>query len=167
VISTTTAFARADFNSNVSHFYFAYGSNMNPQRVAARGLRFDRICGGSLAGVRLAFDKQSREHPTCGHANLRFDPTASVEGVVYALHDEAEIARMDRFERAPINYSREIVVVTTETARLAAWTYFANPAVTRAGLRPERAYLEHLLAGEPYLSRDYFDRLRHVRCVDD
>ena len=151
----------------MSHYYFAYGSNMNPQRVAARGLRFGRPCGASLAGFRLAFDKQSREHPSSGHANLAFDRDERVEGVLYALHDDAEIARMDRFERAPINYSREIVVVTTEHARVAAWTYFANPAVTRPGLRPERAYLEHLLAGQPYLSRDYFDRLSRVRCVDD
>jgi hypothetical protein len=151
----------------VSHFYFAYGSNMNPQRVAARGLRFNHVCGASLAGVRLAFDKQSREQPSGGHANLAFARDERVEGVLYALHDDAEIARMDRFERAPINYSREIVVVTTAHAGVAAWTYFANPAVTRAGLRPERAYLEHLLAGQPYLSRDYFDRLSRVRCVDD
>jgi len=151
----------------VSHLYFAYGSNMNPQRVATRGLRFERVSGATLAGVRLAFDKQSREHPSCGHANLVFDRAERVEGVLYALEDAAEIARMDRFERTPINYSREIVVVTTGNLRVAAWTYFANPAVTREGLRPERAYLDHLLAGRPYLSRDYFERLSRVRCVDD
>lgn len=148
-------------------FYFAYGSNMNPQRVAERGLRFDRVCGASLAGMRLSFDKQSREHPHCGHANLTFDRNDTVEGVLYALHDDAEIARMDRFEQAPINYSRDVVVVTSASERIAAWTYFANPAVTRNGLRPARIYLEHLLAGRPYLSPGYFERLRGTRCVDD
>ena len=54
-------------------FYFAYGSNMNPARVATRGLRFDRACNAVLEGVRLTFDKQSREHPRSGHANLTFD----------------------------------------------------------------------------------------------
>jgi len=151
----------------VSRFYFAYGSNMNPARVAARGLRFDEIIGARLDGMSLAFDKQSREHPQSGHANLAFARGASVEGVLYMLRDDAEIERMDRFERAPINYSRDIVVVTTARKRVAAWTYFANPAVTRAGLRPERAYLEHLLAGQPYLSNAYFERLRSIRCVDD
>jgi gamma-glutamyl AIG2-like cyclotransferase len=151
----------------VSRFYFAYGSNMNPQRVAGRGLRFDRVCGASLDDVRLAFDKQSREHPHCGHANLAYERRSRVEGVLYRLRDADEIGLMDQFERTPFNYSREIVVVAVGDARFAAWTYFANPAVTHLGLRPERAYLEHLLAGRPYLSHDYFDRLNRVRCADD
>ena len=151
----------------MSRFYFAYGSNMNPDRVTVRGLRFDAVDGASLDGVRLAFDKQSREHPATGHSSLAFDRPSRVEGVLYRLRDDDEIARMDRYERTPINYSREIVVVTVDDARVAAWTYFANPAVTRSGLRPERAYLEHLLAGKSYLSPDYYDRLRRVRCFDD
>ena len=158
--------AKAD-SKGVSRFYFAYGSNMDPARVAQRGLCVESIRGARLDGMRLAFDKQSREHPRSGHANLAFERGACVEGVLYALCDDVEIARMDRFERAPINYSRDIVVVTTAHDRVAAWTYFANPAVTRSGLRPERAYLAHLLAGQPYLSSAYFERLRDVRCVDD
>jgi gamma-glutamylcyclotransferase (GGCT)/AIG2-like uncharacterized protein YtfP len=166
VTSTITGCAKAD-RASVSRFYFAYGSNMNPQRVAARGLRFDRVCGAALDDVRLAFDKQSPEYPGCGHANLSFERRSRVEGVLYRLRDGEEIAQMDAFERTPINYSRDIVVVTVDGTRVAAWTYFANPSVTRAGLRPERAYLEHLLAGQPYLSPHYFERLNRVRCVDD
>jgi len=152
---------------SVTRYYFAYGSNMNPARVTARGLRFDRVSNATLAGVRLRFDKQSREHPRSGHANLTFDRTSRTEGVLYRLHDVREIERMDAFEAAPVNYSRDVVVVESEGARVAAWTYFANAAVIRPGLSPERSYLDHLLAGRDYLSPRYFAWLSETTCVDD
>jgi cation transport regulator ChaC len=151
----------------VSRYYFAYGSNMNPARVAQRGLRFDEVRNATIDGVRLTFDKQSREHPHCGHANLTFAPGARTEGVLYRLDSSAEIQKIDRFEVAPINYSRDVVWVHTDDGELAAWTYFANAAVIRMGLRPERTYLNHLLAGRDYLSAAYFDWLGRVACVDD
>ncbi len=148
-------------------FYFAYGSNMDPARVATRGLRFDRACNAVLAGVRLTFDKQSREHPRSGHANLTFDRDARAEGVLYHLTTPEDIARMDVFEAVPVNYSREVVVVSANGRDVVAWTYFANAAVVRAGLLPERTYLNHLLAGRGFLSREYFQWLSRIRCVDD
>lgn len=148
-------------------FYFAYGSNMNPQRVAERGLRFESVCSAVLHGVALAFDKQSRAHPAGGHANLIYDRTAVVEGVLYEMKDADEIIQMDAFEAAPINYSRDVVVVSVAGVSVPAWTYFANAAVIRPGLRPERAYLAHLLAGRAFLSQGYFDRLSRIQCVDD
>ena len=152
---------------SVTRYYFAYGSNMNPARVTSRGLRFDRVSNATLACVRLTFDKQSREHPRSGHANLTFDRTSRAEGVLYRLRDAHEIDRMDPFEAAPVNYSRDVVVVESEGARVAAWTYFANAAVIRPGLRPERSYLDHLLAGRDYLSPQYFEWLTETACVDD
>jgi len=151
----------------MSVFYFAYGSNMDPQRVAARGLRFEHVCGAMLHGVALAFDKQSRAHHGSGHANLAFDRTAAVEGVLYQLRGADEIVHMDAVEAAPINYSRDVVMVSVAGRSVAAWTYFANAAVIHPGLRPQRAYLAHLLAGRPYLSQGYFDRLSQIQCVDD
>jgi len=151
----------------VSRFYFAYGSNMNPARVSGRGLRFDLVCGARLDGVRVSFDKQSRDHPLSGHANLAYERGACAEGVLYRLESAAEIERMDAFEATPVNYSREIVSVMVNADPVVAWTYFANPAVVRSGLRPERAYLKHLLAGREHLSPRYFQWLKAVRCVDD
>jgi cation transport regulator ChaC len=147
--------------------YFAYGSNMNPERVTARGLRFDQVRGAILHGVRLTFDKQSRAHRGSGHATLTCDRRARVGGVLYRLATDGEIERMDPYEAAPINYSRDVVWVRAGDTDVAAWTYFANPAVLRAGLRPERAYLNHLLAGRAYLSPAYYERLSAVVCADD
>ena len=148
-------------------FYFAYGSNMDAARVAARGLVVVAARAASLAGCRLVFDKCASDHPGSAHASLAWDPTSRVEGVLYELANEHEIAKMDPFERVPINYSRERVVVVAGDARIVAWTYFANAAVRCAGLEPTRAYLAHLLAGRKFLSPAYVSALECTACADD
>jgi len=140
---------------------------MNPARVAARGLIVGRILPAWIDGLRLVFDKSARDHAGVGHANLAWDRMSRVEGVLYELAGAEEIAKMDVFERSPVNYSRDRIVVATREGDRACWTYFANPSVRRAGLRPDRAYLAHLLAGRPYLSEAYVDALERTPCADD
>ena len=139
--------------------YFAYGSNMNPARVAERGLRYTAVQGALLKDRRLVFDKVSRLHPNAAHANIAYAPGERVEGVLYRLAGVEEILKMDPFERAPWNYGRDAVQVQAGADVLWAWTYFANRAARRDGLNPPADYLAHLLAGRDYLSADYFDRL--------
>ena len=141
--------------SRVRH-YFAYGSNMNPERVAQRGLPVMGANAAYLPGYALRFNKMSREHVGQGHANLQYAPSATTEGVLYELSTAEAIRVMDPFERAPINYGREVVGVCHNGERIWAWTYFANPAVLCEGLMPTREYLAHLLAGRSFLSRDYY-----------
>ena len=159
--------------------YFAYGSNMNPDRVRTRGLEFHSLRAACLHDTRLVFDKVSSQHPGVGHANMVYAPGDRVEGVLYQLKDADEIIKMDRFERAPINYSREVVQVHvglketsfssdgTEESVVACWTYFANPAVRQSGLLPPRSYLEHLLQGRAYLSERYYQNLAAWPCQEN
>lgn len=165
--------------------YFAYGSNMNPDRVRERGIRFAHASAATLADFTLVFDKTSKKHAGLGHANVRRAPGEAVEGVLYWLETAEEIGKMDRFESTPVNYSREVIHVQVQPDHLPAdpdltpaqaadgallittWTYFANPAVRRAGLLPPRSYLNHLLAGQPYLSARYLQMLRAQPCEED
>jgi gamma-glutamylcyclotransferase (GGCT)/AIG2-like uncharacterized protein YtfP len=146
--------------------YFAYGSNMNPARVRQRGLTVMRAEAARLPGFRLRFDKHASTHRGSGHANVGYHPGGTVEGVLYWLADEHEIVKMDPFEDCPVSYSREVVEVHTAGGPVACWTYFANPAVRRRGLLPSRSYLEHLLAGQPFLSADYYQMLATWQCVE-
>ena len=41
--------------------YFAYGSNMNPERVTARGVEYIEILSGHLFGYELVFNKYSKK----------------------------------------------------------------------------------------------------------
>jgi gamma-glutamylcyclotransferase (GGCT)/AIG2-like uncharacterized protein YtfP len=137
-------------------YYFAYGSNMNPERVRGRGLPFRSARSATLHGYMLTFDKATRTDPGLGHAAIVYAPAARVEGVLYELAHHQAITAMDPFERAPINYTRDVVRVESAVGVLPAWTYFANPAACVTGLRPPRDYLAHLLAGRDYLSDEYY-----------
>ena len=137
---------------------------MNPARVTERGLRYETASGAVLKDFRLVFNKTSRAHTGVGHANVELAAGEWVEGVLYQLVDAAEIAKMDRFESTPVNYSRDLVEVIVDGEQVVTWTYFANPAVRQQGLRPPRSYLEHLLAGRCYLSDEYFTALSQVEC---
>lgn len=146
--------------------YFAYGSNMDPARVRQRGLNVRRAEPARLDGFDLEFRKRGHEHPRAGHANIAWARGQRVEGVLYTLECPEEIRKMDRFERAPVNYSRDIVVVETDAGPRAAWTYFANPAVLADGLLPPRAYLDHLRAGAAFLSAAWLVRLETWPCLE-
>ena len=150
----------------MTDLYFAYGSNMNTERVAERGLEVVDALSGRLHDFRLAFDKASRRQAGVGHASIHRAPGQVVEGVLYRLTGAAEILKMDRFESAPVNYGRDVVAVQTATGTAWAWTYFANAAVLKPGLKPSEEYLEHLLAGEVFLSSAYHARLTRWPTVD-
>lgn len=135
---------------------------MNPNRVAERGLAVVSVESAQLTGYTLRFDKVSRAHPEESHANVVWQRGSVVEGVLYTLQGDEEILKMDRFESTPVNYGREAVTVGTASGPVSAWTYFANPAVRRDGLRPSDAYLGHLLAGAIFLSEDYLGTIREL-----
>lgn len=139
----------------MSAYYFAYGSNMNPARMQARGLVYDRALAGRLPGYALRFNKQSHSRPTVAYANIVPASGRCVEGVLYQLAEDRALAAMDVFEGTPVRYSRERMVLLSDEGPVAAWVYVANPAFINNSLLPESNYLNHLLAGEAHLSADY------------
>jgi gamma-glutamylcyclotransferase (GGCT)/AIG2-like uncharacterized protein YtfP len=145
--------------------YFAYGSNMNPARMQARGLAFVRAEAASLSGYQLVFNKRSHSKPDVAYANIQHRSNARVEGVLYTLESTTAVAAMDRFEGTPVRYSRECVAVNTVSGEKSAWIYLANPAVIDNTLLPESNYLAHLLAAEAYLTAPYLALLRAQPCI--
>jgi gamma-glutamylcyclotransferase (GGCT)/AIG2-like uncharacterized protein YtfP len=141
-------------------FYFAYGSNMNPARMAARGLIWHEQQPAVLPRHGLRFNKRASDRPCCAYANVVHAPAESVEGVLYRLQDSAEISKLDEFEGAPRLYSREVFLLQAAGRVIPAWVYIANPAVIAADLLPEAWYMQHLLAGRDYLSAPYYQRLQ-------
>ncbi|MDZ7853514.1 MAG: gamma-glutamylcyclotransferase family protein [Halomonas sp.] len=145
-------------------WYFAYGSNMNPARVAARIGPTRRVVAGALHDYALRFDKASRV-AGIAHANVVPWQGERVEGAVFELEAPEHIRRMDPFEGYPREYDRHRLPVVTREGTFDAWVYIAAPGTTAEALRPAREYLEHLLAGEPFLSAAYHARLTSVEAV--
>ncbi|MEX1237019.1 MAG: gamma-glutamylcyclotransferase family protein, partial [Pseudomonadales bacterium] len=108
------------------HYYFAYGSNMNARRVAARKMVFSSYEGGVLPDYRLAFNKRSVKQPGAASANVIAAPGHRVEGVVYELPGAGEIETMDPFEGHPVRYLRQRLPVICGDGTVLAWVYLAN-----------------------------------------
>lgn len=142
---------------------------MNPRRMAARGMRFlsaERAC---LDGWHLRFNKRAQGKSGVAYANVVDRAGESVEGVLYRLVSEDEIARMDPFEGCPQLYQRHLMSVILPERKSCgdAWVYVATQAWQEEGLLPERGYLNHLLAGRPWLSRAYYQTLRAHPCLPE
>ena len=142
--------------------YFAYGSNMNFDRMRERNVAFALAQSGSLLHHRLAFNKSSTEISGISYANIVREVDGVVEGVLYQLSDEQQIFKLDVFEGVPYLYSRDKFWIETGGDRVAAWVYIANAALVKEGLKPARWYLQHLLAGKDYLSSDYYHMLENT-----
>lgn len=146
-------------------YYFAYGSNMNPARMAGRGMRYRQSMPARLAGWQLAFNKRAHGKSGIAYANI-VPSDGLVEGVLYRLRDDREITRMDPFEGHPVRYRRECLAVETPQGPIHTWVYIANDDWQADDLKPERWYLNHLLSGRPWLTDRYYRRLLMVECLE-
>ena len=136
-------------------WYFAYGSNMNPARMLARGLDFEQRIAGVLPRFQMRFNKAAVGKPGIAYANIVYQPAAAVEGVLYQLADSQAIEVMDQYEGSPVRYSREVYSIKTADSSVNAWVYVANPAMLADQLLPESRYVDHLLAGKDLISSEY------------
>jgi cation transport regulator ChaC len=146
-------------------YYFAYGSNMNPARVEKRAMKFDAAQSGLLRDYELRFNKRSVKYPGAAAANVMPSTSEVTEGVLYRLTHADQISMMDPFEGYPVRYDRVALPIETASTTVDAWVYIANRDHVAEGLAPARWYLQHLLAGEDFLSVAYFSVLRQVKCL--
>lgn len=80
-------------------YYFAYGSNMNEERMTKRGVDFTTRQFGVLKGYRLVFNKKASAGDWT-YANIEIDENDIVEGILYQI-SEAGIDSLDKFEGYP------------------------------------------------------------------
>ena len=120
-----------------------------------------------MRGYALAFNKRAADAPHRSYANVVYSPGCEVEGVLYRLSCPHEITKMDPFEGTPRLYSRELYTISTDTGEQQAWVYIANPAMITDGLLPARWYLNHLLAGQDFLSDAYYQQLAQHPCLEN
>lgn len=149
-------------------YYFAYGSNMNFERMSARDLQVLSACSGWLEGIGLRFNKRSRRDATLACANVVYAPRESVESVWRACCIiwlfQQRLLSLTLMRGTPFMYSRESFQVQTISSLLSAWTYIANPAVIDNTIRPARWYVEYLLAGKAFLTPEYWVRMDQTSC---
>lgn len=142
--------------------YFAYGSNMDKDRMTDRKINFSSRLFARLDGHKLVFNKKAKDGDFT-YANIAVSDKEFVEGVLYEFPDD-DISKLDKAEGFPNHYDKVQVTVTDKDGNSTnATTYIAKQDKIVNGLFPTRDYLNHLLAGGDILTTSYFDTLKQVQ----
>lgn len=138
-------------------YYFAYGSNMNRERLRERVHVVHKGQNGVLEGYRFRYNKMSKIDGT-GKANICEAADEVVHGVCYEL-DEEGLDILDQFEKG---YERRIVPVCAVLGGpviALAYTYIAKcpPSGSTAGPSAEYRALVLAAAHTWRLPADYIE----------
>lgn len=144
--------------------YFAFGSNMNPERMRQRKAFFTARVGAKLSDYKMSFS--FRRPDGCGSGNIIPEKDSVVYGALYSLEDGG-LEKLDVFEMVAHGcYRREKVTVDTlEGERIEAITYIVTEEFYQEGLVPRKDYLDHCLAGKDVLPADYYAFLESFKQV--
>jgi gamma-glutamylcyclotransferase (GGCT)/AIG2-like uncharacterized protein YtfP len=145
-------------------WYFAYGSNMNLQRMMDRSAYFTQRKRGILHGHRLVFNKISGAYPGHGVANVVAERGYDVVGVLYEV-DRPGIEALDGFEgvRGGHYIRTEMMVQLNDGTAVNAYVYVAHPDMVEDGLTPHEDYFNHLEQGLDLLGEGGADYLKLAR----
>ena len=140
--------------------YFAYGSNMSAARMKQRlGWEASRRAA-TLINFHLVFDQAGFNDPSWSPANIRSEQGGLVEGMVYEV-EEKDLKILDGYEKY---YQRlEVKVMAAKEKKLDAVTYLSKKS--RGEKPPTQEYLNFLLEGKSFLSREYFDELSRIQVI--
>ena len=143
--------------------YFAYGSNMDFKRLEERKVSFELIGLGILEDYALKFNKIASKRSGAGYANIVKQKGCRVEGLLFSI---SNIGKLDRFEGYPTHYKKEALKIHHSNNVVDATVYVATADWVSDEVKPERVYLNRLLAAKEYLSEAYFDFLKSTKTID-
>ena len=134
--------------------YFAYGSNLNQQRMIERGVIFTEMRPAKLYDYELRFNKVSKQGAV---ANVIYKKDSIVEGILYRVQS---LDLLDKYEGVKSgHYNRVLLNVDGVLANV----YICeNKQFLQEGLKPKQEYLNHLLEGKNYMSEEYFEKLKMI-----
>ena len=147
--------------------YFAYGSNMDPNRMKEREINFTSRQHAVLKKYSLRFNKMASKNPEKeGKGNIISDVDEFVEGALYEIKS-SDRNKLDKAEGYPVHYDRISVLVQLDDGKLIqSFTYVAQPMMIRNGLKPTREYLNYYLAANDILSKRYYRKLESFATLD-
>jgi gamma-glutamylcyclotransferase (GGCT)/AIG2-like uncharacterized protein YtfP len=150
------------YSKKKSIWYFAYGSNMNPQRMIERNAFFTKRIKGWIADFRLVFNKTTGS-PGFGYANIISEKNQMVEGILYEIDDRG-LAELDIREGVETMHYKKVFMSVQHFGdgdSIDAVVYIAHPEKIENGLKPTKKYASHLYQGLDVLgreSKEYLDR---------
>ncbi len=131
-------------------FYFAYGSNLHPLRLAARVPSAQVIGISRLHGYRFTLTHPSLD----GSGKCSIYPVAAndmfVYGVLYAIQNPAEKKTLDEIEGGQFGWHSTEIEVKTEHESIDAFTYLASSCAPEQSAMPYHWYRDIVLLGAQY-----------------
>lgn len=170
------ALQNSSSNSDDDIYYFAYGSNLNQNRMINRKVYFTERQCAKLTNYEFKLHKELKNgtvaanivkasNDGCG------DEKACVYGALYHCKGEA-LTTLDKFEARGISYERETVEVEilSNGKKVKAVTYVALPKKINDNLHKVATdYLHHILQGRDILPKEYINWIETTFtgwCVD-
>ena len=147
--------------------YFAYGSNLDPERLHLNCPSAQFISAGKLPDFTLNFTKTSEIRWRGGVADIVETPNDSMWGGVWEI-DIAESDALDRQEGVhtdPQGYHRLDVIVESPDGTLIHCRTYQVTVREALNISPSPAYKETLVRGAEYceLPPDYQDLIGNIR----
>jgi len=146
-----------------NYWYFAYGSNLDIERMATRSVEVYESVRCRLPGYRLVFNKKSSIVPGRTFANVIPDRNHEVWGVAYRC-SAAAIESLDRFEgvseghyqRIPIDVLIEDGTSLNTQIYIACADFIADYGI------PTDDYINLIIAGAIYhrLPEEYIHKIK-------
>ncbi len=155
--------------------YFAYGENMNVNRLnkwlSQRGGRPDGIVSAQRAvldGYRLVFNVLGGFPRRAGIANLKQNPKGKVEGVLMQINNAAE-GLIQKKEGIPGRAKRiEVSVTGDQDKKYEGVSAYVTAQPDGKTHLPARGYVDLMLqaAKDFEFSKDYTKKLQNIKTAD-
>ena len=146
-------------------YYFAYGSNMNPEIFKTYCPTAIAITHIRLKGYRLAFTRKSQKWDG-GVADLVESKYFSVWGVIYEITDESEIEHLDKKEGLGRAYKKEILNKVKHQDG-SDYDFFTYTVIEKSSeeILPSQKYIDAIITGATShkLPESYLNFLVHIK----
>ena len=152
--------------------YFAYGSNLDWERIKKRCPSTEFFCKASLPDYRIDFTRKSSSLE-CGVADIVKDNSSKVFGVVYRI-DEIDLGKLDKREgyipqRDKNAYRRRETMVLKEDndeEPITAFTYEVEKKEF-GKYKPKKDYKNFIVTGAKFwkLPEDYINFLENIETL--
>ena len=144
--------------------YFAYGSNLDIQRLGDRTDSFHVLGIAILEGYRFSFHKKGVDGT--GKADAFF--TGKKDDLVYGGLFEISPSDKERLDKIEIGYKFTDITVKDDSGEIIqAQTYLARPEYFNEELVPTRSYLDCILRGASYFDfpAEYIEQIKALAKV--
>ena len=154
--------------------YFAYGSNLDLERMKERCPSAEFFCIASLPNYRIEFTRKS-SILSCGVADIIWDENNKTYGVVYRI-DEIDLGKLDKHEgympqRGKNAYKRIEIMVFEEDNKEKPITVFTYEVEKKefGKYKPNEDYKNLIITGAKLWNfpKEYINFLENIETMKD